>query len=206
MPIDIIITTEGRQLFVAAIEEIREKYAQNAKATTTDEAVTVAKKIGYPIIMTLSDVDYNMLRTIAIDVIRHFGVVGKCNIQYALNPASWEYCIIEVHLFTTQPSLDCIFVKIPRWDLKKFNCVSRLLSSRVKSVSEVMSIGKTFEETIQNTICSIDDQFATRFAKAYCFGIDFVNDINERLLNLIDKHLFAISTASHHGYWVEKIW
>lgn len=164
-----------------------------------------------------------MLRTTAINVIRHLGVVGECNIQYALNPESQEYCIIEVdvvvfwHVLVTnifmqvnarlsissalaskatgyplafiaaklglgiplneiknsvtkvtsacfEPSLDYVVVKIPRWDLKKFNRVSRLLSSSMKSVGEVMSIGRTFEETIQKAIRAIDDQFAG-FAK-----------------------------------------
>ena len=175
---------------------------------------------------TLSDVDYNMLRTTAINVIRHLGVVGECNIQYALNPTSREYCIIEVRVvYSTfvrlyvctyeyvqvnarlsrssalaskatgyplafiaaklglgiplneiknsvtkvtsacfEPSLDYVIVKIPRWDLKKFSRVSRLLSSSMKSVGEVMSIGRTFEETIQKAIRAIDDQFSG-FAK-----------------------------------------
>ncbi|KAI0312366.1 carbamoyl-phosphate synth [Amylostereum chailletii] len=191
---------------------------------------------------TLSDVDYNMLRTTAINVIRHLGVVGECNIQYALNPTSREYCIIEVNARLSrssalaskatgyplafiaaklglgiplneiknsvtkvtsacfEPSLDYVVVKIPRWDLKKFNRVSRLLSSSMKSVGEVMSIGRTFEETIQKAIRSIDDQFAG-FAKN-----DFIEDIDEELLNPTDKRLFAISTAFHRGYSVEKIW
>ncbi|KIK33820.1 hypothetical protein CY34DRAFT_18138 [Suillus luteus UH-Slu-Lm8-n1] len=134
---------------------------------------------------TLSDSDYNMLRTTAINVIRHLGVIGECNIQYALNPTSKEYCIIEVNARLSrssalaskatgyplafiaaklglgvplneiknsvtkvtsdcfEPSLDYVVVKIPRWDLKKFNRVSRLLSSSMKSVGEVMSIGRT---------------------------------------------------------------
>ena len=143
-----------------------------------------------------------MQRTTAINVIRHLGVVGECNIQYALNPTSREYCIIEVNArlsrssalaskatgyplaYTAaklglniplneiknsvtkvtsacfEPSLDYVVVKIPRWDLKKFSRVSRLLSSSMKSVGEVMSIGRTFEETIQKAIRAIDDQFS----------------------------------------------
>ncbi|KAF8184370.1 hypothetical protein K438DRAFT_1766444 [Mycena galopus ATCC 62051] len=142
---------------------------------------------------TLSDSDYNMLRTTAINVIRHLGVVGECNIQYALNPASQEYCIIE-------PSLDYVVVKIPRWDLSKFTRVSRLLSSSMKSVGEVMSIGRTFEETFQKAIRAIDDQFAG-FAKN-----TLVKDIDEELVNPTDKQVFAISTAFHRGYSVDKIW
>ncbi|KAF8915218.1 hypothetical protein CPB85DRAFT_1375175 [Mucidula mucida] len=191
---------------------------------------------------TLSDADYNMLRTTAINVIRHLGVVGECNIQYALNPNSQEYCIIEVNARLSrssalaskatgyplafiaaklglgiplneiknsvtkvtsacfEPSLDYVVVKIPRWDLKKFNRVSRLLSSSMKSVGEVMSIGRTFEETIQKAIRAIDDQFAG-FAKN-----DFVEDIDEELVNPTDKRIFAISDAFHRGYTVDKIW
>ncbi|TFY63266.1 hypothetical protein EVG20_g6387 [Dentipellis fragilis] len=325
-PIETIITTEDRQMFAAAMEEIGEKCAQSDTATTQEEAVLAANEIGYPVIVraayalgglgsgfaqneaqlkalcekafatspqvlveksmkgwkeieyevvrdcrdncitvcnmenfdplgihtgdsivvapsqTLSDVDYNMLRTTAINVIRHLGVVGECNIQYALNPFSREYCIIEVNARLSrssalaskatgyplafiaaklglgiplneirnsvtkvtsacfEPSLDYVVVKIPRWDLKKFSRVSRLLSSSMKSVGEVMSIGRTFEETIQKAIRAIDDQFAG-FAKN-----DYVEDIDEELVNPTDKRIFAISTAFHRGYSVDKIW
>ncbi|EJD38344.1 carbamoyl-phosphate synth [Auricularia subglabra TFB-10046 SS5] len=191
---------------------------------------------------TLSDADFNMLRTTAINVIRHLGVVGECNIQYALNPASQEYCIIEVNARLSrssalaskatgyplafiaaklglgiplnairnsvtkvtsacfEPSLDYCVVKIPRWDLKKFNRVSKLLSSSMKSVGEVMAIGRTFEETIQKAIRAIDDQF-------YGFAShNFPDDVDEELTNPTDKRLFAIATAFGLGYTVEKIW
>jgi carbamoyl-phosphate synthase / aspartate carbamoyltransferase len=147
---------------------------------------------------TLSDEDYNILRTTAVNVITHLGVVGECNIQYALNPFSKEYCIIEVNARLSrssalaskatgyplafvaaklglgiplnelknkvtkvtcacfEPSLDYVVVKIPRWDLKKFTRVSTTLSSSMKSVGEVMSIGRTFEEAIQKAIRAID--------------------------------------------------
>ncbi|KDQ57925.1 hypothetical protein JAAARDRAFT_34741 [Jaapia argillacea MUCL 33604] len=325
-PIETIITTEDRQLFAQAMEEIGEKCAMSRTATTSEEAVAAAAEIGFPVIVraayalgglgsgfaqnegqlralcakafatspqvlveksmkgwkeieyevvrdcrdncitvcnmenfdplgihtgdsivvapsqTLSDADYNMLRTTAINVIRHLGVIGECNIQYALNPTSREYCIIEVNArlsrssalaskatgyplasiaaklglgiplneiqnsvtkVTTacfEPSLDYVVVKIPRWDLKKFSRVSKLLSSSMKSVGEVMSIGRTFEETIQKAIRAIDDQFAG-FAKN-----DFVEDIDEELMNPTDKRIFAISTAFHRGYSVDKIW
>ncbi|KJA15215.1 hypothetical protein HYPSUDRAFT_48599 [Hypholoma sublateritium FD-334 SS-4] len=325
-PIQTIITTEDRQLFASAMEEIGEKCAESQTATTPDEAVAAAHSIGYPIIVraayalgglgsgfaqneeqlralcskafatspqvlveksmkgwkeieyevvrdcrdncitvcnmenfdplgihtgdsivvapsqTLSDADYNMLRTTAINVIRHLGVVGECNIQYALNPTSQEYCIIEVNARLSrssalaskatgyplafiaaklglgiplneiknsvtkvtsacfEPSLDYVVVKIPRWDLKKFSRVSRLLSSSMKSVGEVMSIGRTFEETIQKAIRAIDDQFLG-FAKN-----DYVEDIDNELVNPTDKRIFAISTAFHRGYSVDKVW
>ncbi|KAF5347801.1 hypothetical protein D9756_010273 [Leucocoprinus leucothites] len=324
-PIDTIITTEDRQLFASAMEEIGERCAQSSTAINVDEAISAAKTIGFPVIVraayalgglgsgfaqneaqlralcakafatspqvlveksmkgwkeieyevvrdcrdncitvcnmenfdplgihtgdsiviapsqTLSDADYNMLRTTAINVIRHLGVVGECNIQYALNPTSREYCIIEVNARLSrssalaskatgyplafiaaklglgiplneiknsvtkvtsacfEPSLDYCVVKIPRWDLKKFSRVSRLLSSSMKSVGEVMSIGRTFEETIQKAIRAIDDQFLG-FAKN-----DYVEDVDEELVNPTDKRIFAISTAFHRGYSIDKI-
>ncbi|KAJ7074681.1 hypothetical protein C8F01DRAFT_1274229 [Mycena amicta] len=191
---------------------------------------------------TLSDSDYNMLRTTAVNVIRHLGVVGECNIQYALNPASQEYCIIEVNARLSrssalaskatgyplafiaaklglgiplneiknsvtkvtsacfEPSLDYVVVKIPRWDLTKFTRVSRQLSSSMKSVGEVMSIGRTFEETFQKAIRAVDDQFLG-FAKN-----DFVDNIDEELVNPTDRRIFAISKAFYRGYSVDKIW
>jgi carbamoyl-phosphate synthase/aspartate carbamoyltransferase len=118
-----------------------------------------------------------------------------------------------------EPSLDYVVVKIPRWDLKKFNRVSRLLSSSMKSVGEVMSIGRTFEETIQKAIRAIDDQFSgfskvrqliclitKRLSSLFRMQNDFVEDIDEELVNPTDKRMFAISTAFHRGYTVEKIW
>jgi len=142
-----------------------------------------------------------MLRTTAVNVIRHLGVVGECNIQYALNPHSKEYCIIEVNARLSrssalaskatgyplafiaaklglgiplneirnsvtretsacfEPSLDYVVTKMPRWDLRKFVRVSSKLGSSMKSVGEVMSIGRTFEESMQKAIRSIDPQF-----------------------------------------------
>ncbi|KAG8894790.1 hypothetical protein FRC01_012747, partial [Tulasnella sp. 417] len=325
-PIETIITTEDRALFAQAMEEIGEKCAESATATSPDEATQAAATIGYPVIVraayalgglgsgfaqdeaqlralcekafatspqvlveksmkgwkeieyevvrdcrdncitvcnmenfdplgihtgdsivvapsqTLSDVDYNMLRTTAINVIRHLGVVGECNIQYALNPTSQEYCIIEVNArlsrssalaskatgyplafiaaklglgipldeiknsvtkVTTacfEPSLDYCVVKIPRWDLKKFSRVSKTLSSSMKSVGEVMAIGRTFEETIQKAIRAIDDRF-TGFSES-----EMVDDIDHELLNPTDVRLFAIAAAFKKGYSVEKIW
>jgi len=120
-----------------------------------------------------------------------------------------------------EPSLDYVVVKIPRWDLKKFSRVSRLLSSSMKSVGEVMSIGRTFEETIQKAIRAIDDQFSgfatVRLVSLLGFNLparltplrlknDFVEDIDEELVNPTDKRIFAISTAFCRGYSVDKIW
>ncbi|KIJ53375.1 hypothetical protein M422DRAFT_25753 [Sphaerobolus stellatus SS14] len=325
-PVETIIMTEDRQLFASAMAEIGEKCADSATATTVEEAILAARKIGFPVIVraayalgglgsgfandedwlkelcgkafatspqvlveksmkgwkeieyevvrdcrdncitvcnmenfdplgihtgdsivvapsqTLSDADYNMLRTTAINVIRHLGVVGECNIQYALNPESQEYCIIEVNARLSrssalaskatgyplafiaaklglgiplneirnsvtkvtsacfEPSLDYVVVKIPRWDLKKFSRVSSLLSSSMKSVGEVMSIGRTFEETIQKAIRAIDDQFDGFADNAY------VEDIDHELQHPTDKRIFAIAAALYKGYSVEKVW
>ena len=191
---------------------------------------------------TLSDADYNMLRTTAVNVIRHLGVVGECNIQYALNPFSREYCIIEVNARLSrssalaskatgyplafiaaklglgiplneisntvtkvtcacfEPSLDYVVVKIPRWDLKKFTRVSTQLNSSMKSVGEVMSIGRTFEEAIQKAIRAID---------FHNFGFNETNalmSIDNELQTPSDQRLFAIANAMQSGYSVDKIW
>ena len=191
---------------------------------------------------TLSDEDYNMLRTTAVNVIRHLGVVGECNIQYALNPFSREYCIIEVNARLSrssalaskatgyplafiaaklglgiplkeisnsvtkvtcacfEPSLDYVVVKMPRWDLKKFTRVSTQLGSSMKSVGEVMSIGRTFEEAIQKAIRAIDfHNLGFNKTKA-------LMSIDDELQTPSDQRLFAIANAMDAGYSVERIW
>lgn len=191
---------------------------------------------------TLSDEDYNMLRTTAVNVIRHLGVVGECNIQYALNPFSKEYCIIEVNARLSrssalaskatgyplafiaaklglgiplneisnsvtkvtcacfEPSLDYVVVKMPRWDLKKFTRVSTQLGSSMKSVGEVMSIGRTFEEAIQKAIRAID------FHNLGFNDTKALMSIDDELQTPSDQRLFAIANAMHAGYSVDKIW
>ncbi|MCJ1251917.1 hypothetical protein MMC30_009155 [Trapelia coarctata] len=191
---------------------------------------------------TLSDEDYNMLRTTAVNVIRHLGVVGECNIQYALNPSSKEYCIIEVNARLSrssalaskatgyplafvaaklglgiplneisnsvtkvtcacfEPSLDYVVVKIPRWDLKKFTRVSTQLNSSMKSVGEVMSIGRTFEEAIQKAIRAID------FHNLGFNATKALMSIDNELQTPSDQRLFAIANAMDAGYSVDKIW
>jgi carbamoyl-phosphate synthase/aspartate carbamoyltransferase len=191
---------------------------------------------------TLSDEDYNMLRTTAVNVIRHLGVVGECNIQYALNPFSKEYCIIEVNARLSrssalaskatgyplafiaaklglgiplkeiknsvtkstcacfEPSLDYVVVKMPRWDLKKFTRVSTQLGSSMKSVGEVMSIGRSFEEAIQKAIRAID------FHNLGFGETPALMSIDDELQTPSDQRLFAIANAMHEGYTVDKIW
>lgn len=191
---------------------------------------------------TLSDEDFMMLRSTAVNVIRHLGVVGECNIQYALNPDSREYCIIEVNARLSrssalaskatgyplafvaaklglniplneiknsvtkstcacfEPSLDYCVVKIPRWDLKKFTRVSTLLGSSMKSVGEVMSIGRTFEEAIQKAIRSVDVSNLGFQQTSALMSID------QELQTPSDQRMFAIANAMHAGYSVDKIW
>ncbi|KAF7305517.1 Bifunctional pyrimidine biosynthesis protein [Mycena chlorophos] len=170
---------------------------------------------------TLSDSDYNMLRTTAVNVIRHLGVVNaRLSRSSALASKATGYplafiaaklglgiplneiknSVTKVTSACFEPSLDYVVVKIPRWDLTKFTRVSRQLSSSMKSVGEVMSIGRTFEETFQKAIRAVDDRFLG-FAKN-----DFVDDIDEELVNPTDKRIFAISKAFYRGYSVDKIW
>ena len=192
---------------------------------------------------TLSDEDYNMLRSTAVNVIRHLGVVGECNIQYALNPFSKEYCIIEVNARLSrssalaskatgyplafiaaklglgiplneiknsvtketcacfEPSLDYVVVKMPRWDLKKFTHVSSELGSSMKSVGEVMAIGRTFEEAIQKAIRSIDYSNIGFSAREKA-----LMSIESELQTPSDQRLFAIANAMQEGYTPQKIW
>jgi len=204
----------------------------------TGDSVVVAPS------QTLSDQDYNMLRTTAVRVIRHLGVVGECNIQYALNPDSREYCIIEVNARLSrssalaskatgyplafvaaklglniplneikntvtkvtcacfEPSLDYVVVKIPRWDLKKFTRVSRDLGSSMKSVGEVMAIGRTFEEAVQKAIRSVDPSNSGFNDTPALMSID----IDTELQTPSDQRMFALANAMHAGYSVDKIW
>ncbi|KAK0342101.1 Carbamoyl-phosphate synthase [Friedmanniomyces endolithicus] len=204
----------------------------------TGDSVVVAPS------QTLSDEDYNMLRSTAVRVIRHLGVVGECNIQYALNPDSREYCIIEVNARLSrssalaskatgyplafiaaklglniplneiknsvtkktvacfEPSLDYVVVKIPRWDLKKFTRVSTLLGSSMKSVGEVMAIGRTFEEAIQKAIRSVDPSNLGFNETAALMSID----LDTELQTPSDQRMFALANAMHNGYSVDKIW
>ncbi|KAI9209868.1 carbamoyl-phosphate synthase [Polychytrium aggregatum] len=190
---------------------------------------------------TLTDEEYHMLRTAAIKIIRHLGVVGECNVQYALNPNSLEYAVIEVNArlsrssalaskatgyplafvaakialgaslpdlrnsvtrTTTanfEPSLDYIVTKIPRWDLSKFQHVARDIGSSMKSVGEVMAIGRTFEESLQKAIRQVDPSFEG------FQGLPFEN-LDEMLRNPTDRRLFAIGHAMINcGYTVDQV-
>ncbi|KAJ1568418.1 carbamoyl-phosphate synthase (glutamine-hydrolyzing) cpa2 [Cladochytrium tenue] len=190
---------------------------------------------------TLSDREYHMLRTAAIKIIRHLGVVGECNVQYALNPQSLEYAVIEVNArlsrssalaskatgyplafvaakialgaslpdlrnavtrTTTanfEPSLDYCVVKIPRWDLAKFAHVGRQIGSSMKSVGEVMAIGRTFEESLQKAVRMVDSSF-TGFQ-----SLPFP-DLDHALSVPTDRRLFAVANAFiEKNYTVDQV-
>lgn len=201
----------------------------------TGESIVVAPS------QTLSNREYNLLRTTAINVIRHFGVVGECNIQYALNPYSEEYFIIEVNArlsrssalaskatgyplayvaaklalgiplpkiknsvtnCTTacfEPSLDYCVVKIPRWDLSKFSRVSTKIGSSMKSVGEVMAIGRKFEEAFQKALRMVDEN--VNGFDPYLRKVD-----DEELIEPTDKRMFVLAAALKAGYSVEKLY
>ncbi|KAI9679961.1 MAG: carbamoyl-phosphate synthase (glutamine-hydrolyzing) cpa2 [Caeruleum heppii] len=318
-------TSEDRDLFAKALNEINVPIAESLAVNTVDEALAAAKKIGYPIIVrsayalgglgsgfandeeelknlssrsltlspqilvekslkgwkeaeyevvrdasdncitvcnmenfdplgihtgdsivvapsqTLSDEEYHMLRTAAIKIVRHLGVVGECNVQYALQPDGLDFRVIEVNArlsrssalaskatgyplaytaakiglghtlpelpnpvtkTTTanfEPSLDYIVTKIPRWDLSKFQHVKRDIGSAMKSVGEVMAIGRTFEESIQKAIRQLDPRYLG-------FQGDKFDDLDDELRNPTDRRWLAVGQAMlHENYSVEKI-
>ena len=203
----------------------------------TGESIVVAPS------QTLSNSEYHKLRALAIKIIRHIGIVGECNVQYALDPDSEDYRVIEVNarlsrssalaskatgyplafvaaklglgygLFelknavtkTTsaffEPALDYVVVKIPRWDLTKFHGVKRQLGSSMKSVGEVMAIGRTFEEALQKGLRMIG-QGMHGFVENHEIKIA---DIATALHEPTDTRIFVVSKAMKIGYSVEQI-
>lgn len=190
---------------------------------------------------TLSDEEYHMLRSAAIKIVRHLGVVGECNVQYALQPDGLDYRVIEVNArlsrssalaskatgyplaytaakiglghslpelpnavtkTTTanfEPSLDYIVTKMPRWDLAKFQHVKRDIGSAMKSVGEVMAIGRTFEESFQKAIRQVDPKFVG-------FQGDKFADLDFELQNPTDRRWLAVGQAMlHENYSVDKV-
>ena len=203
----------------------------------TGESIVIAPS------QTLSNTDYHKLRELAIRIIRHIGIVGECNVQYAYDPESEDYRVIEVNarlsrssalaskatgyplafvaaklglgygLFdlknsvtkTTsaffEPALDYVVCKIPRWDLGKFHGVDKELGSSMKSVGEVMAIGRTFEEAIQKGLRMIG-QGMHGFVENKELVIP---DIDKALREPTDKRIFVISKAFRAGYTVEQV-
>jgi carbamoyl-phosphate synthase large subunit len=203
----------------------------------TGESIVIAPS------QTLTNSEYHKLRALSIKIIRHIGIVGECNVQYAFDPQSEDYRVIEVNarlsrssalaskatgyplafvaaklgmgygLFelknsvtkTTsaffEPALDYVVCKIPRWDLSKFRGVDKELGSSMKSVGEVMAIGRNFEEAIQKGLRMIG-QGMHGFVENKELKID---DIDAALREPTDKRVFIISKAMHKGYTVDQI-
>ncbi|OAV74800.1 Carbamoyl-phosphate synthase large chain [Bacteroidales bacterium Barb7] len=203
----------------------------------TGESIVIAPS------QTLNNTDYHKLRELAIRIIRHIGIVGECNVQYAYDPESEDYRVIEVNarlsrssalaskatgyplafvaaklglgygLFdlknsvtktTTaffEPALDYVVCKIPRWDLGKFHGVAREIGSSMKSVGEVMAIGRTFEEALQKGLRMIG-QGMHGFVENKELVI---NDIGKALTEPTDRRIFVISKAFHAGHTVDQI-
>ena len=328
--IPVIEATEDREIFSEKLKEIGETIALSYSATSVEEALVVAKKIGYPVLIraayalgglgsgfaandtelkemaakafatstqilidqdlrgwkeleyevvrdssdncitvcnmenfdplgihtgdsivvapsqTLTNREYFMLRRTAIKVVRHLGIVGECNIQYALHPESERYCIIEVNArlsrssalaskatgyplayvatklslgknlvsiqnsitkTTTacfEPSLDYCVLKMPRWDLKKFNRVSNKLGSSMLSVGEVMAIGRTFEEVIQKA-CRMVNPALDGLEGEDSNIIDEDSDLEAHLKVPTDTRLFAVQRALERGWSIDKV-
>uniref|UniRef100_A0A8D0DFA5 Carbamoyl-phosphate synthetase 2, aspartate transcarbamylase, and dihydroorotase n=1 Tax=Sander lucioperca TaxID=283035 RepID=A0A8D0DFA5_SANLU len=202
----------------------------------TGESIVVAPS------QTLNDHEYNMLRNTAIKVIRHLGIVGECNIQYALNPESEQYYIIEVNArlsrssalaskatgyplayvaaklglgiplpllknsvtnSTTanfEPSLDYCVVKVPRWDLSKFLRVSTTIGSSMKSVGEVMAIGRSFEEAFQKALRMVDENCLISI-KMHNHAL-----LHQELQTPTDKRIFVLASAFRGGYTVDQLY
>lgn len=326
-PVQAIMDTEDRELFVEKLDEIDIKTIKSQAVDTVDGAVAAAARLGYPVIVraayalgglgsgfcddeaqlraltekalafspqvliekslkgwkeveyevvrdrfdncitvcnmenfdplgihtgesivvapsqTLTNEDYHMLRKLAIRIVRHIGIVGECNVQYAFDPESMDYRVIEVNarlsrssalaskatgyplafvaaklglgygLFDLknsvtketsaffEPALDYIVCKIPRWDLGKFHGVRREIGSSMKSVGEVMAIGRTFEEVIQKGLRMIG-QGMHGFVGNHEMKID---DIDHALAEPTDRRIFVIAKAMKAGYTVERI-
>jgi len=327
-PVQAIMDTEDRDLFIDKLDQIGVKTARSKATNTIDEAVAAANELGYPVIVraaytlggqgsgfcdndeelrtlaanafsfspqclieeslkgwkeveyevvrdcydncitvcnmenfdplgihtgesivvapsqTLTNSEYHKLREIGIKVIRHIGIVGECNIQYALDPYSEDYRVIEVNArlsrssalaskatgyplafvaaklglgfglyelknnvtkTTTacfEPALDYVVCKIPRWDLNKFNGVSKQIGSSMKSVGEIMAIGRSFEEVIQKGLRMVGQGNHGFVGNR---EIEF-DSFEEELQNPTDMRIFAVEKAFDAGYTVDQIW
>ena len=203
----------------------------------TGESIVVAPS------QTLSNEDYHWLRKLAIKIIRHIGIVGECNVQYAFDPESMDYRVIEVNarlsrssalaskatgyplafvaaklglgygLFDLknsvtketsaffEPALDYIVCKIPRWDLGKFHGVRREIGSSMKSVGEIMAIGRTFEEVIQKGLRMIGQGMHGFVGNK----VTDASNLDKSLSEPTDKRIFYIAQALEQGYSVDRI-
>ena len=327
-PVQAIIDTEDRELFVERLDEIKVKTIKSHAAANIEEARAAAREVGYPVILraayalgglgsgfceneeeleamarksfsfspqvlvekslrgwkeiefevmrdrfdncicvcnmenfdplgihtgesivvapcqTLSNDECNFLRKKAIEIVRHIGIVGECNIQYAFSPDGDDYRVIEINARLSrssalaskatgyplafiaaklglgyglhelkntvtkttpaffEPALDYVVVKIPRWDLNKFKGVSREIGSSMKSVGEVMAIGRTFEEAMQKGLRMIG-QGANGFV---CNKPFHKEDLDDALRHPTDMRIFAVAAAFEAGYTADRIY
>lgn len=204
----------------------------------TGESIVVAPS------QTLTNSEYHKLRELSIRIVKHIGIVGECNVQYAFDPHSEDYRVIEVNarlsrssalaskatgyplafvaaklglgygLFELknnvtkstcaffEPALDYVVVKIPRWDLGKFHGVSKEIGSSMKSVGEIMSIGRTFEEAIQKGLRMINVGVHGFVGNK---ELKIENDLDEALKNPTDKRIFCIEKAFSLNYTIDQI-
>lgn len=207
----------------------------------TGESIVVAPS------QTLTNEEYHLLRKAAIDIVRSLGIVGECNVQFALNPKKWEYYVIEVNARLSrssalaskatgyplayiaaklglgykltelknkvtgvtqacfEPALDYIVVKIPRWDLQKFKGAELHLGSSMKSVGEVMGIGRTFEEAYQKAIRMLDLDYEGATSEKLFSEID-KKHVEETVAVPTPKRRFAIAWALKEGLSIERIY
>jgi carbamoyl-phosphate synthase large subunit len=326
-PVEAIINTEDRELFVQRLNEINVKTPSSIAVTSVNAALEASRKLGFPIIIraayalggqgsgfcyneeeliklsskafsystqilveeslkgwkeieyevvrdkfdncitvcnmenfdplgihtgesivvapsqTLNNTEYHKLRQLSISIIRHIGIIGECNVQYALDPNSEDYRVIEVNARLSrssalaskatgyplafvaaklgigyglhelknsitkttpaffEPALDYIVCKIPRWDLNKFIGVSKTIGSSMKSVGEVMAIGRTFEEAIQKGIRMIGQGMHGFVGNR---DIEFTN-IEKELAEPTDMRIFVIAEAFEQGFTIERI-
>jgi len=227
-------------------EVVRDKYDNCIVVCSMENVDPMGIHTGESIVtapvQTLSASENFMLRSLSIKVIRHLGIVGECNIQFALDPLSEDYRIIEVNARLSrssalaskatgyplafiaaklslgyglpeiqniitgetsacfEPALDYVVVKFPRWDLQKFRRVSVRLGSEMKSVGEVMAIGRSFEEALQKAIRMLD----VGMQGLVCNTLEF-SDLETELREPSDKRMFAIVEALKKGYSLEEI-
>ncbi|MEJ7732075.1 MAG: carbamoyl-phosphate synthase (glutamine-hydrolyzing) large subunit, partial [Polyangiaceae bacterium] len=202
----------------------------------TGESIVVAPS------QTLDDSEYQLLRSVAIKTVRHLGIVGECNIQYALDPRSRDYRVIEINARLSrsralaskatgyplayvaakialgytlpeipnaitrrttsffEPALDYLVCKVPRWDLAKFRGASMRIGSEMKSVGEVMAIGRTFPEVIQKALRMLDIGVKGLDPDAFVF-----DDVREEISNATPLRIFAVAKALRDGISVEEI-
>ncbi|HSG65778.1 MAG TPA: carbamoyl phosphate synthase large subunit, partial [Gammaproteobacteria bacterium] len=202
----------------------------------TGESIVVAPS------QTLNDEEYQLLRSVAIRTVRHLGIVGECNIQYALDPRGVDYRVIEVNARLSrssalaskatgyplayvaakialgyslpeipngitrrttaffEPALDYIVCKVPRWDLTKFHGAAKQIGSEMKSVGEVMAIGRTFPEVIQKALRMLDIGVNGLDPAAFAF-----DDLQAELEHATPRRIFAIAQAIRSGVSLERI-